>query len=358
MKCGLQLPDRLKLEINRAVYRTEVLEHKLDQLFWECTLRCNLSCLHCGSDCRTTAGTADMPLEDFLKVLDNRPSGLDPSKVMVVTTGGEPLVRPDILHCGAEIKRRGWGWGMVTNGMLLTQERLGQLLNTGLDSLAMSFDGFEPEHNWMRGSELSYARADAAITYLTRTEGLSWDLITCVNRRNLSYISQFSHYLISKGVKNWRIFTIAPMGRATENPDLMLSDEEYIRLMEFIEETRIEGKIHLNYSCEGFLGRYEGHVRDAMYTCLAGVSVASVLADGSISGCLSIRSSLHQGNIYKDDFWQVWENGFKPYRNRSWMKHDACADCDAWRFCKGGPMHLRDEEGHMLSCNYRKIAGK
>ena len=41
---------------------------------------------------------------------------------MVITTGGEPLVRPDIVQVGREIKKRGYIWGMVSNGMLLTKE--------------------------------------------------------------------------------------------------------------------------------------------------------------------------------------------------------------------------------------------
>ena len=66
---GLSFSHRLMLEAGRAALRTEVLEHKLTQLFWECTLRCNLSCRHCGSDCRKTAGLADPPMSDLLGYL-------------------------------------------------------------------------------------------------------------------------------------------------------------------------------------------------------------------------------------------------------------------------------------------------
>ena len=45
-------------------------EHPLRQLFWECTLRCNVSCRHCGSDCKHVATASDMPREDFMGVLD------------------------------------------------------------------------------------------------------------------------------------------------------------------------------------------------------------------------------------------------------------------------------------------------
>ena len=77
------------------------------------------------------------------------------------------------------------------------------------------------------------------------------------------------------------------------------------RRKDFIVKTRKEGRIDLSFACEGFLGGYENEVRDSYYHCDAGVSVASILADGSISACPSIRSKFYQGNIYRDDFWTV-----------------------------------------------------
>ena len=58
----------LALEIFRRMKRERIEEHPLRQLFWECTLRCNVRCRHCGSDCKSSPSTPDMPLEDFLKV--------------------------------------------------------------------------------------------------------------------------------------------------------------------------------------------------------------------------------------------------------------------------------------------------
>ena len=138
MDCKLSFPKRLVLEAGRAALRTVKLEHKLTQLFWECTLRCNLNCRHCGSDCRKTAGLADPPLSDLLGVLDSCPKDFDRGRCVIITTGGEPLVRPDIIQVGAEIKKRGFLWGMVTNGMLLTREKVDEMVKTGLDTIAMS----------------------------------------------------------------------------------------------------------------------------------------------------------------------------------------------------------------------------
>ena len=87
------------------------------------------------------------------------------------------------------------------------------------------------------------------------------------------------------------------------------------------------------------------------------MSVASIRVNGDISGCTSVRGNYTQGNIYHDDFWDVWQNRFEPFRNREWARKGECADCKVWRFCKGGGMHLRDDCGELMYCHYRKIGG-
>lgn len=329
----------------------------LQQIFWECTLRCNLNCLHCGSDCRKDDMPRDMPFEDFARVLDEVAAEKDPSKIMVVTTGGEPLVRKDIVECGREITRRGFVWGMVTNGMLLDKAKLQELTDAGLRSIAVSLDGFEEEHNWMRGNSMSFQRVIQAIEAL-KESSIMWDIITCVNARNFDSLSRFFHYLRVLKVKRWRIFTVFPMGRAADNQELQLSSAQFKQLMEFIRQVRMGGqayRMNLSYSCEGFLGQYEMIVRDFPFFCGAGINVASIRHDGAISGCLSIRSNHDQGNIYTDRFMDVWNNRFESFRNREWMKQGECSDCKAWNICRGGAMHLREESGKMLGCSYLKL---
>ena len=121
-------------------------------------------------------------------------------------------------------------------------------------------------------------------------------------------LEEFKELLIAEGVGWWRLFTIFPVGRARNDESLRLTDGQFREVLEFIRRTRREGRIDVSYACEGFLGRYEGEVRDDFYQCAAGVSVASIRVDGAISGCTSIRSNFHQGNIYRDDFWEVWQN--------------------------------------------------
>ncbi len=354
----LSLRRRLGLEMAARMRRNLKELHPLRQLFWECTLRCNLHCKHCGSDCRQASAVPDMPAEDFLRAIDGITPHVDPHRVSIIFTGGEPLVRPDLEDVGLELYRRGYPWGMVSNGLYLNAGRLERLMAGGMHAVTISLDGFEDDHNWLRGHPKSHLHAVEAIRLLTKEPELTWDVVTCVNRRNYSRLAELRDFLISLGVRRWRIFTIFPAGRAALNADLGLTSEEFAGLMEFIRLTRRERRIHLSYGCEGFLGRYEGEVRDHFYSCNAGLSVASILIDGSLSACPSIRSNFHQGNIYRDDFMDVWNNRYRPFRDRAWMKKGLCADCSFFRYCEGNGMHLRDEQGELMFCHLRKLNRK
>ena len=348
------LKQKLAFGLFRKLKQQERERHELRQLFWECTWRCNLSCLHCGSDCKNSSVLPDMPAEDFIKAIDNLRPHINPNKVNIIITGGEPLMRQDLEEVGRQLYDRGFPWGIVSNGLILTQERFDKLLKAGIHNLTISLDGPETEHNWMRNNPASYSRALEAIKMITADGTLNFDVVTCVNRMSLPKLSELKETLIEAGVKRWRLFTIFPSGRAAEHPEFELSDSETTMLMEFILNTRKEGRIHASFCCEGYLGGYEGKVRDNFFNCGAGVSVGSILLDGGIGSCPSIRADYRQGNIYKDDFFEVWNTRFQKYRNRDWMKTGKCADCEAWKYCEGNGMHLRNSAGDLMHCHYKR----
>jgi radical SAM enzyme (rSAM/lipoprotein system) len=297
-----------------------------------------------------------MPMQDFARVLDSIARSENPHEVMINVTGGEPLMRSDLEQCGRMMYDKGFPWGMVSNGFALTEKRYLGLLSSGLRAMTISLDGIGEVHEWMRGRESSFERAARAIKMVIESGEIEFDVVTCVNRRSFSQLGQIKEYLIGLGLKEWRLFTVFPVGRAAEDPELQLSREEFRALMDFIRDTRREGRIKASYGCEGFLGNYEGDVRDGFFICRAGISVGGILADGSISACPSIRADYHQGNIYQDDFMEVWNSRFQPYRDRSWTREkEPCASCRMWKFCRGGGMHLRDSGGKLLFCHLDRL---
>ncbi|QYR10069.1 TIGR04133 family radical SAM/SPASM protein [Prevotella sp. Rep29] len=352
---GISLRKRIGLEIQRKFQNDLIETHPLYQLFWECTLRCNLHCRHCGSDCKTDTRLKDMPGEDFLRVLDSVRTKQNPHEVFVIITGGEPLMRSDLEKWGRAIYDKGFPWGLVTNGRLLTAERFRSLLAAGLHSVAISLDGLQENHNWMRGDERSFETVSKAIDLMAAEQSIIFDVVTCVTEHNFDELPAIRDFLIGKGVKRWRLLTVFPVGRAADDPELQLSNRHFRELMDFIRQTKREGRIRADFGCEGFLGNYEFDVRDDSFFCKAGVTVGSVLSDGSISACSSIRSDYHQGNIYKDDFMEVWENRFQVFRNKEWARKGECADCKVFRYCRGNGMHLRDGDGNLLMCHMKKL---
>ena len=221
--------------------------------------------------------------------------------------------------------------------------------------MTMSLDGLQEEHNWMRGNEHSFLMVSKAIDMLVARKDFLFDIVTCVNRRNYPKLNDIKEFLINKGVKRWRLFTVFPVGRAAQDPEMKLTNEDFRGVLDFIKGTREEGRIRVEYGCEGFLGNYEGEVRNHLFSCQAGISIGSVMADGSIAACASIRSDYNQGNIYEDDFMDVWENRYAPYRNREWMHKGECKDCSYFRYCQGNGMHLRDAEGNLILCHLKRI---
>jgi radical SAM enzyme (rSAM/lipoprotein system) len=338
----------------RRFRESETKLHELSYLFWECTTRCNLHCLHCGSDCSQSSQFNDMPAEDFLKALYTI-KNLSPG-FTVVLTGGEPLLRDDIEACGREIRKRGMRWSMVTNGILYTKERHVSLLNAGMGALTISLDGLQESHNWLRNSLDGFTRVVNAIELAAGSQRLNFDVVTCVNQRNIGELAQIRELLIQKKVKAWRLFTIIPIGRAVNHSELSLTDAQFVQLMDFITESRKSKGIDVKFSCEGFVGKYEPKVRDSRFFCRAGINIGSILIDGSISACPNIDRSLAQGNIYTDNFYETWETKFQPFRNRSWTKTGTCATCSNYTDCLGNGLHnWHGDKQQVLVCHKEKI---
>ncbi len=343
-----------KKRVFRKFKKAATKTHELNYLFWECTTRCNLNCRHCGSDCTKDSTFKDMPLEDFLLALDTIENPAP--NFTVVLTGGEPLLRHDIELCGREIRKRGMKWSMVSNGHFYDKEKHISLLNAGLGALTISLDGLENSHNWLRNSKTSFAKVENAIGLAVTSSRINFDIVSCINKRNLFELDLIFDFLVNLGVKAWRLFTIIPIGRAKENQELFLSDKELKALLDFISRKRKEKKIDIKFSCEGYVGEYESKVRDSYFFCRAGINIGSILIDGSIMACPNIDRSFSQGNIYKDSFYDVWQSKYQVFRDRSWTKIGKCASCKEYEDCQGNGLHYwHGEKKNPLVCHKEKI---
>ncbi len=359
--------DAIAREAWLVYRRGHELTHRLDYLFWETTLRCNLQCVHCGSSCSTEPLPGELSTAEIDDVFAGVARAYDPARVMLVASGGEPLVREDLLEVMGRAARRGSPWGMVTNGLLVDDAMVERLERAGLRTVTVSVDGTEAHHDEIRQRPGSRRAALAALERLNASPYLSIvEAITTLNSINAADLPDLLELLSDMGIRYWRIGTVAPIGRAKDRPDLLVDGEQLAAALEFIARIRrspprVRGgaRLDLSFACENYVGEgYERSVRKHRFACWAGIRTAGILADGAIGACPDIDRHFVQGNVRDDNFVQVWETRFREYRDRRWMKVGRCERCDSWRLCRGGGLHYFDpQQGCNVRCHRELVEG-
>lgn len=323
---------------------------KLKILFLEVTLRCNAKCEHCGSSCGYTTPKDEVSAEEIKKALLEIHQKYGAQNVFLTITGGEPLMRPDLFDIMKYAVDLGYHWGMTTNGMLITAKTIEKYRETNMESISVSLDGLEKTHESFRKVPGSFKKIMKAIDMLKGLETLkSFEITTVVNKKNIDELEDIYQLLLKKGVKEWRVMAVDPIGRANQNDELLLDKEGLIRTYNFIREKRLEGKINVENGCSHYLGlKYEGETRPNYFICGAGLFVGSILRNGDICVCPNVRrEELIQGNIKTDSFVDVWENKFEIFRKKRFTVNDKCKKCKSFKYCRGDSLHTWNYEEKM-----------
>ena len=265
----------------------------------------------------------------------------------IALTGGEPLLYKDFFKLTAYIKKLGFKWGMTSNGTLITHEVAEKLRETGMSGISISIDGLPETHDRYRRYKGGFEKTMKGIDNLIDVGGFSSIMVTTVvNHENIEELDQLFEIFDNLDINEWRLTGIEPIGRALDYPDMLLTPEDNIRLLNYIKEKR-ESKLPVEYSCCHFLGLdYEADVRDWYFLCNAGVYVAGILENGDVTACLDIprNNKSIQGNIYKDSFTDIWNNRFEIYRTPLSERNEKCSSCPEKRYCRGGSYHSWDYE--------------
>lgn len=359
-----RVPPRLRRAL-LPVYQHAIRQtHELSYLFIELTARCQLACRHCGSDCKADPAVADLSLDDVVRVLDEIRGAWDPRGIWLVLSGGEPLAWRPLWDLADRVHAMGFPWGMVTNGWAWNDAAFERARAAGMRSVAVSLDGLEEDHDWLRGRPGSFARASATLRRLAADPSLEVvDAITCVTPRVLPRLDDVREHVRSLGLRRWRVFTICPIGRAASDPELQLDRAGYQALMRKILAIRAEEAARpagdglvVNLSDSGYQGPHLEHrVRDFDYFCLAGIRVAGIMVNGDFLACPNIDRRFRQGNLHSDSFVDTWEHRYEAFRDRRWMRTGACASCSEWRQCQGNDLHLWDlDRNETRLCHYHQ----
>ena len=316
---------------------------------WEITRRCNLRCVHCRSSSQLEVeGHPDFSLDEAKRVLDDIRSYASP---VVVLSGGEPLLRPDVF----DIARYGTALGLrmclATNGSLVTADTCRQITESGIRMVSLSLDGSTATvHDDFRNQPGAFDGVMNAIR-LFNAHNIDFLVNSSFTKRNQDEAPKIHQLVKSLGATAWYLFMIVPTGRGEEIMAELIPPDEYEAMLNWhYDMEKEEDELLVRPTCapqyyrvvlqrakqegERFKRRTLKFSTGGSKGCLAGQLICMIDVDGNVLPCSYFP--LPAGNIRHQSFREIWEESplFLEMRDFAGYK-DHCGRCEYLNVCGG-----------------------
>jgi len=315
----------------------------LHVISWNVTRRCNLECTHCYLPANTRKENAALSAPDELSTKDafqliDQIAAVNP-EVMLILSGGEPLLRGDIFDLSAYASGKGMMVVMGSNGFLIDESVARKLKQSGVSGISISLDSIEPTiHDDIRSYKGAWKSAVAAIKNC-KMAGLSVQINTVVTSRNCEELPGLMNFSRVLGVTVFSPFFLVCTGRGEELTDI--SPQQYEQVLSLIVDSQGKyGDMMIRTRCAPTVRRilYNKDPESSLLKmgtgrCLAGSSYCRITPEGDVTPCPYL--SVSTGNIREQDFKDIWNKSelFGSLRNPS-LK-GKCKGC-AFRLVCGG----------------------
>ena len=289
----------------------------------------------------------------------------------VTLIGGEAYLRDDWTEITKAIVGYGMRCGITSGGRNFTKERARAAKEAGIASVSISVDGYKETHDALRGVKGSYDAALQAMRNL-REAGIPVTANTQINRASVREMEGLLEILIAEGIRSWQIQLTVAMGRAADEPGILLEPYQMIEVMPMvarIKKRTQQAKVALwPGNNVGYFGPYETLLkgtmpRGHMASCGAGRSTLGIEANGDIKGCPSLPTAdWVGGNIRENTLKDVWERTapLRYTRDRTVEDLDGyCRTCYYADTCRAGcswTTHvLFGKPGNNPFCHHRAL---
>lgn len=312
---------------------------------WDLTYRCNLKCIHCcfsSYNCVTNICNEKVPIERMYDVLDE----LDKMKIIrLEIAGGEPLLYPQFDSFIKYVQTKHFEISVVTNGLLLSQEKLNMLKKCRLTQIQISLDGFTPYiHEFIRGKG-TFGKTIEKIRMVLH-DNINLVVAAMVYKENYNRMDEFVEFLYRLKVRYFRIQFLLPIGEAKSNfEQLFITEEEQdFAIKTVLSNEHVKaGEIRVILPC--FYNKKENgqkivteSKRFYSNTCGAGTMHVNINPYGDVSACTMLTGAEWiEGNIINENFADIWkcESRFKKWRNE-YSIEGGCKDCSFINECRKG----------------------
>jgi radical SAM protein with 4Fe4S-binding SPASM domain len=218
-------------------------------VFWETTAACNLVCSHCRrTDVADEVSPDELSREEAEALIDELSAW---GRTILVLSGGEPLMRPDILHLTSYAKTRGLIVALATNGTLIDQDLAKRIGECGVNRVSISLDGAdEATHDAFRRLPGSFRSALAGAQAL-RAEGVPLQINVTVAKHNADQMDEMVSLAKELGAVALHLFLLVPVGCGMEiAEEQTLQADAYEETLNWLYETeRRERGLELRATC-------------------------------------------------------------------------------------------------------------
>jgi radical SAM protein with 4Fe4S-binding SPASM domain len=321
---------------------------------YNCTLKCNLKCLHCYGFSQTNRCADELSTAQAKKLLSQL---IEVDCPVVLFSGGEPLLRDDLFELLAEAGRLGLRTVISTNGTLVDSTMAGKLSEGGVHYVGISIDGEESFHDKFRASRGSFRAAVTGIENCQKA-GIKTGLRFTITKSNTEQIPFVFELAASTGARRICFYHLIRTGRAkklnsqTPTPQQTRQAVDTIieKTKEFTQKKSVDEVLTVGNHADGpflllkMLRENNGNCKTARKLLLANGGNKT----GEKIGCVGCDGTVHPdqfwhnyslGSIKKKTFKTIWDNPDEPVlnklRNKKKFADQRCLKCKWFELCKG-----------------------
>ena len=332
------------------------------------TRRCNLRCAHCYLDAGTRrhGGPEELSTNEVVALLDQIAALSD--ETMVVLTGGEPLLRRDLLR----LARHAAGLGLMvvvgTNGALLDAPRVTALRESGVQAVGISLDSLDPAyHDSFRGIKGAWAKTMAGIDACRRA-GFMFQLHFSVTDDNAHELDDMIAFARSVGALVLNVFFLVCTGRGETVTNISRAVYERV-LRRVTEAARDEQELLVRARCAPHFKRMALEMDPPLPVtlvdgyeaggCLAGTRYCRVTPEGELTPCPYMEISV--GSLRERNFTELWREAPLFAQLRAPKLEGRCGTCEYTKLCGGCRARPLAKHGNVMGedflCGYEPHGG-
>lgn len=333
---------------------------------WEATRACNLACRHCRAEAVPTCDPGELSTAEVRHLLEDVASFCRPTFII---TGGEPLLRADVLDLARYGTSLGLRMVMSTNGTTLTPEVVREIRRAGIAAISVSIDGPDaPSHDAFRGVPGALAATLEGL-HLAREAGLPFQVNTTVTRHNVAQLPRLLELARAVGAVTWDVFLLVPAGRASASDEIDPARYEEV-LGWLLQQSGAQGwgqagpGPRIKVTCGPMYARLwiqKGGRGPRPRGCMAGDGFAFVSRTGKVYPCGYFPREA--GDVREKPFSHIYRDAplFRQLRDPN-LLGGKCGRCEFRRACRGCRARALATTGDYLAqepyCAYEPRLGR